>query len=145
MNLTLATPALLFPAISLLLLAYTNRFLGIASVIRALHSAYVQKMDPLVLAQIRHLRRRIRLIRDMQLCGVLSILLCTVSMFLVARGLTDAADIAFVSAILLMTVSLILSLIEVFISTGTLDLHLCELERLGQPSPQGPQGNQPNP
>jgi hypothetical protein len=39
-QLSLTTPALLFSAISLLLLAYTNRFLAYASVVRNLHARY---------------------------------------------------------------------------------------------------------
>ncbi len=75
----LTTPALLFPAISLLLLAYTNRFLVLAQLIRQLHSSerdYFQSMvfQSMVQRQIANLRQRIALIRLMQALGVSSCL-----------------------------------------------------------------------
>jgi hypothetical protein len=82
MELSITTPALLFPAISLLMLAYTNRFLAIANLIRNLHDKY--KKDPNekhIVAQIRNLRVRIRLIRNMQAFGVISFLFCVVCYF----------------------------------------------------------------
>ncbi len=72
LKLTLTTPALLFPAISLLLLAYTNRFLVLAQLVRDLHSKYIKNPDQLLLGQIDNLRRRISIIRDMQFMGVSS-------------------------------------------------------------------------
>ena len=76
----LTTPALLFPAISLLLLAYTNRFLHLAQLVRNLHAAYHQEPDALIIGQIANLRRRIVLIRNMQVLGVLSLFLCVAAM-----------------------------------------------------------------
>jgi hypothetical protein len=80
-ELTLQTPSLLFPAVSLLLLAYTNRFLGLASLVRSLEGSYRQSREGRLLDQIRNLKRRLRLIRNMQLAGVLSLFCCTVTMF----------------------------------------------------------------
>ena len=72
MSLELTTPALLFPAISLLLLAYTNRFLTLAALIRELHGRYPKGHEDTVLGQIINLRTRVRLIRAMQALGVVS-------------------------------------------------------------------------
>ena len=76
MEITLTTPSLLFPAISLLLLAYTNRFLGLASVVRSLHATYKTAPDPIYVPQIENIRKRIKLIRDMQFLGAASASCC---------------------------------------------------------------------
>ena len=83
MELSINTPALLFPAITLLMLAYTNRFLAIAALVRKLHDEYVKKEDTLLKRQIKNLRHRISLIRNMQASGVLSFLLCIVCIYLI--------------------------------------------------------------
>ena len=64
MKMDLNTPALLFSITSLLMLAYTNRFLGIARLIRELHDKYVNKADEHILKQIKNLRMRLMLIRN---------------------------------------------------------------------------------
>lgn len=129
MEITLTTPSLLFPAISLLLLAYTNRFLGLASVVRALHATYKTTDDPIYLGQIQNIRRRIRLIRDMQLFGALSILFCTVSMFCLFSGWVPAGKITFGLSLLLMIASLGISVWEIQMSVGALDLQLRDIEK----------------
>ncbi len=130
MELTLTTPGLLFPTISLLLLAYTNRFLAIASVIRNLHGRYVENPEGRILPQIANLRLRLRLIRDMQLMGVLSILLCVVCMGLIYNGSQREAHYTFVASMVLMTLSLALSTWEVWISTQAIELHLSNMEQV---------------
>ncbi|MCE0482854.1 MAG: DUF2721 domain-containing protein [Methylacidiphilales bacterium] len=124
MEMTLTTPAVLFPAVSLLLLAYTNRFLALASVIRRLHADYQAAADPRYLFQIANLRRRIRLVRNMQFAGVLSLLLCTISMVLLFFGSIIPAEVIFSVSLLAMIWSLVLSLLEIHISVQALDLHL---------------------
>jgi hypothetical protein len=128
MQFDLTTPAVLFPAISLLLLAYTNRFLALASVIRQLHANYKIAPDPSYLSQIQNLRWRIRLVRNMQFCGVLSLLLCTVCMFLLFYGSIVPAEIVFAISLGVMILSLIFSLIEIQQSVRALDLHLQDIE-----------------
>jgi hypothetical protein len=83
MDLSLTTPALLFSSISLIMLAYTNRFLAYANVIRNLHGAYKKDPNQVLMAQIVNLRKRLYLTRSMQIFGISSLLLCVVSMFLV--------------------------------------------------------------
>jgi hypothetical protein len=128
MEINITTPAVLFPAISLLLLAYTNRFLALASVIRKLHADYKAAPAPSYLGQIQSLRRRIRLVRNMQFCGVLSLLLCTVCMFLLFCEATFWAEMVFSAALLVMILSLVFSLIEIQISIHALDLHLKDIK-----------------
>lgn len=128
MELTLSTPALLFPAISLLLLAYTNRFLAVASVIRQLH-AQVQGGDAPYQEEIGNLRYRIVLIRRMQLVGVLSLFFCVLSMFLLFAGWIVGGQIAFGVALILLLISLAISVREIQRSVSALDLHLRSLER----------------
>ena len=128
MDITLTTPALLFPALSLLLLAYTNRFLGLSSVIRNLHADYQKTADPILLGQIENLRYRVVLIRNMQIAGAASILGCVVCMLVLFFGLIELGKILFIVSLLLLVVSLALSLREMQISVGALELHLSVLE-----------------
>jgi hypothetical protein len=125
---TLTTPALLFPAISLLLLAYTNRFLVLAQLIRQLHSQYEHNLPELVVRQIDNLRTRITLMRHMQLLGVSSFLLCALSMFLVFIEMETVAKYVFGLSILLLVASLLLSLHEILISTKAIEFELQSIE-----------------
>lgn len=128
MELNLTTPALLFPTISLLMLAYTNRFLTLATIIRNLYDRYNDDHNDNLLKQIGNLRYRIYLIRNMQIFGVLSLLLCVVSMFALFAGWIGTGQWSFALALVLMIVSLGISLRELFISVGALDLLLTDLE-----------------
>ena len=129
MQITFATPALLFPAISLLLLAYTNKFLAIANLIRKLHESYQQENQPVLREQIVHLRKRLNLIRLMQTFGIASFLMCFVCMFLLFWEKLAAATWAFVVALVMMIVSLALSLGEIWISAGALRVLLKDFEK----------------
>ncbi len=129
MDFTLSTPALLFPTVSLLMLAYTNRFLTLATIIRGLHDRYKSSDgDDNLLGQIANLRYRVYLIRNMQIVGVLSLLFCVISMFALFAGWVAAGQWAFGIALILMIVSMLISLRELQISVGALDLLLVELE-----------------
>lgn len=128
MNITLTTPGLLFPTVSLLMLAYTNRFLTLATIIRGLYDRYHADKDESLLPQIQNLRFRVYLIRNMQIFGVLSLLLCVVSMFALFAGWQEAGNWSFGIALVLMIISLVISLRELLISAGALDLLLTNLE-----------------
>ena len=128
MEINLTTPALLFPTVSLLMLAYTNRFLTIATIIRNLHDRYRENQSENLLGQIANLRYRTYLIRNMQIFGVLSLLACVVSMFALFAGWIQAGQWSFAIALILMIVSMVISLRELTISVGALDLLLSELE-----------------
>ena len=125
MNLT--TPALLFPAISLLLLAYTNRFLTLATVIRQLNSS-ADRGGELVQRQLPGLKRRIALTQYMQGFGVFSFLLCALSMFALFMEADLPGKLLFGASILALALSLVLSLIEVLLSTEALSLVVRDLE-----------------
>lgn len=126
MNLT--TPALLFPAISLLLLAYTNRFLTLAQVIRQLNTA-TDRSSNLIQQQVPGLKRRIVLTQYMQAFGVLSFLLCALSMLSLFLGAEALGNWLFGISILSLASSLIMSLIEVVISNEALSLVVKDLEQ----------------
>jgi len=126
--LTLTTPALLFSAISLLLLAFTNRFLALAQLVRNLHALYKQNQDNILLGQIKNLRRRVNIIRYMQIAGIASLLLCVLSMFLIYVGENIWSEVMFGIALLLLIFSLALSIWEIQISVRALDLHLSDIE-----------------
>ena len=131
MELSITTPALLFPAISLLMLAYTNRFLALATLIRKLHDKY--KEDPNqkhIVTQIKSLRTRIRLIRSMQGLGVVSFLFCVACMYCIFRGWEEASYWIFAFSMLSFMVSLVLSLIEITMSMRALEVELMDMEEL---------------
>ena len=127
-QLTLTTPALLFSAISLLLLAYTNRFLAYANVVRTLHARFKEDPDNLIIGQIQNLRKRLVLTRTMQLLGIGSLLLCVLCMFLVYVEVQLVAEIIFGIALLMLIVSLGISVREIQISVKALDLHLSDMD-----------------
>ncbi|MBI5294802.1 MAG: DUF2721 domain-containing protein [Chloroflexi bacterium] len=127
MDISLTTPALLFPAISLLMLAYTNRFLTLATIIRGLHDRYQSQQDENLVLQIANLRYRVYLIRNMQIFGVLSLLFCVISMFALFAGWIAAGQWTFGVALILMMISMGISLRELQISVGALDLLLSEM------------------
>ena len=128
MEINLTTPALLFPAISLLLLAYTNRFLTLAALIRDLHARYKANPEDVLHGQIANLWYRVRLIKYMQALGVGSILLCTVSMFALLAGWQGTGTAIFGLSLVLMAFSLALSLREILVSVDALDLRLRDME-----------------
>ncbi|MBL8051392.1 MAG: DUF2721 domain-containing protein [Anaerolineales bacterium] len=128
MDFSLTTPALLFPTVSLLLLAYTNRFLTLATIIRNLYNQYHNSQDKTLLPQIDNLRHRVYLIKNMQIFGVLSLLLCVISMFALFAGWMMTSQWLFAIALILMMISLAISLRELQISSGALDLLLTDLE-----------------
>ena len=126
---SLVTPTLLFSAVSLIMLAYTNRFLSYAQLVRTLKDQYAANRSDVTAAQIANLRKRLNLTRMMQLLGISSLLLCVVSMFLCFIGLRIAAIAVFGVALLLLVASLTISIRELLISTHALELHLKEMDR----------------
>lgn len=128
MEISVTTPALLFPALSLLLLAYTNRFLVISGRIRDLHLRYLSNSDRSVILQIDNLRKRTTLIRNMQTVGILSMLLCVICMFVLFAGLLTLGKFIFGASLVLLMVSLGISLWEIQISTVAISLELSDLK-----------------
>lgn len=128
-ELTLTTPSILFSAISLLMLAYTNRFLAYAQVIRNLTAQHDQNPTPVTRKQIENLRKRLYLSRSMQVFGVGSLFLCVVCTLLVYIGMQTAAVWTFGVALLLLIVSLGISIQEMRISVRALEYHLDRAEK----------------
>jgi hypothetical protein len=129
MEITFTTPALLFPAISLLLLAYTNRFLALANLVRKLHDEYKRnEQSKIIIWQIHSLRRRIRLVRYMQGLGVFSFLCCVVTMYTIYMNWNVAVKYEFAISLLSLLASLIISLAEILQSTKALELELSDIE-----------------
>jgi hypothetical protein len=135
MDISINTPALLFPAISLIMLAYTNRFLALASRVRTLHAKYLEGDKQQALhGQIRNLKYRLRLIKNMQALGVMSFLSCIICMFCIYVQFTRLADVFFAVSLLLFTSSLILSLLEIQLSTKALEIELSDMDDMKDPS-----------
>ena len=127
-ELSLTTPALLFSAVSLILLAFTNRFLSYAQLVRTLKEQHLQHPAKVTRAQIDNLRRRLHLTRTMQLLGVTSLFLCVVTMFLIYVGLMLLSAYVFGAALLLLVGSLGVSIWEIQISVRALEIHLKDME-----------------
>ena len=125
--LEISTPALLFPAVSLLFLSYTNRFLHLAALIRTLHGDWSSRQDESLLAQIDNIRSRLKLIRWMQLLGAVSLLCCVVSMVAVVASLNGVAVASFWVALVLMAFSLAALVVEIYVSGGALAILLAEI------------------
>lgn len=125
----LGTPALLFGAIALVMLAYTNRFFVLAKLIRDIHANANSEHHELELKQVPSLRRRLLLIQAMQALGVLSFLLCTISIFLCLVGLNGVGAYLFGASVLCLMCSLLCSLWEVLVSTSALGMVLDDLAK----------------
>jgi hypothetical protein len=128
MDITLTTPALLFPAISLLLVAYSNRFLALGSRIRNLHAEYKANPDAILGGQIDVLRKRVVLIKNMQALGVASLFSCVFCMFTLFAGKLLLGKIIFGCSLLLLMGSLALSFREILISVQALKLELSDMD-----------------
>jgi hypothetical protein len=128
MDLQLTTPALLFSTTSLLMLAYTNRFLAIARLIRELHNSYMATHDLNDLLQLKSLRRRLALIRNMQFFAVISLLLSVICMFLLFADQILIAKFIFGASLILMSVSLVISAMEIAQSINAISVQLKNIE-----------------
>ncbi len=128
MQLTLSIPALLFPAISLTMLAYNARYLAIAALIRQLHQKYQESQSQSVGLQVKKLRKRLSIIKNMQAAAIVSFLLAVITMSLIYIQLDFWANLVFGISLLALMLSLILSLIEVQLSTKALSIQLSDME-----------------
>lgn len=127
-EITLITPSVLFSAISLILLAFTNRFLSYAQLVRTLKDRYMEDGSAITHAQILNLRKRLYLTKYMQLFGVGSLLLCVATMFLIYVGLQIFSAYVFGLAILMLIISLSLSVWEIQISAKSLEIYLGDMD-----------------
>jgi len=127
-ELTLTTPALLFSAISLIMLAYTNRFLAYAAIIRNLHDKYQREKDSVLIAQIKNIKHRLYLTRSMQIFGISSLLFCVLTMFLIYIQQQTIAVWVFGLALILLILSLAFLIWEIQISVKALEHHINDIE-----------------
>ncbi|MFN3639474.1 MAG: DUF2721 domain-containing protein [Flavobacterium sp.] len=127
MNLSIETPALLFSATSLILLAYTNRFLTIAQIVRGLKKSYEEKHNKSILIEIKNLNLRLTLIRHMQLYGVMSLFLSVFAMLILFLEYTVSGIYIFGASLLTLLISLGISFWEISISVKALRVHLQDL------------------
>ncbi|GGD26977.1 DUF2721 domain-containing protein [Hyunsoonleella pacifica] len=127
-ELTLTTPAVLFSAISLIMLAYTNRFLAYTAVVRTLYDKYLLNKDATLIAQIQNIKKRLYLTRTMQILGISSLLLCVVTMFLIYIQQQTIATWIFGIALLLLIASLSLLILEIQISVKAFEHHISDIE-----------------
>jgi hypothetical protein len=135
MDISINTPALLFPAISLIMLAYTNRFLALSNRVRSLHDKYEgHEQKHIIHGQIKNLRYRLKLIKNMQALGVVTFLSCILCMYLIYMESMTMANIVFAFSLLTFSASLALSLLEIQLSTKALELELSDIEGLEDPS-----------
>lgn len=128
MTLDISTPALLFPAVSLLFLSYTNRFLHLAALVRTLHGEWERERMESARVQIENLRKRLFLIRWMQLLGAISLLLCVIAMIAILSDFQKTANATFFVAVVMMSLSLASLIVEVLISGGALKILLGQME-----------------
>ena len=135
MDISINTPALLFPAISLIMLAYTNRFLSLSNRVRSLHDKYQNhEQKHIIHGQIKNLRYRLKLIKNMQTLGVLTFLSCILCMYLIYIEASSLAAGVFAFSLLTFAASLTVSLLEIQLSTKALELELSDMEGLEDPS-----------
>lgn len=130
MEISINIPALLFPAITLLMLAYTNRFLAMATLIRSLHTKWkqIQEERRIIHEQIKNLRKRLVLVKQMQAAGIMSFFLCVLSMFFIYIQYQTLATGIFGLSLIFLLLSLALSLNEIYISTRALEIELKDME-----------------
>jgi len=128
MELSLSIPALLFPAISLSMLAYNARYLAIAALIRQLHKEYQQRASPILGKQVQQLQRRLEIIKYMQAFAIVSFLLSAASMLLIYLQWSFWANLCFGTSLLSLIISLVLSLLEVRLSTRALVIQLSNMQ-----------------
>ena len=127
MTLSLETPALLFSATSLILLAYTNRFLTIAQIVRSLKKNYEDNHNKSILLEIKNLNLRLTLIRYMQLFGVMCLFLSVFAMLLLYVSQETIGIYIFGASLLCLLISLGISFWEISISVNALRVHLKDL------------------
>ena len=128
MELSIGTPALLFSTVSLLMIAFTNRFMSMASLIRGLHEKFQQNPAESILKQIRNLRLRMSLIQYMQIIAIISLIFSVICMFLLFMNEQLIARWFFGLGLLGMSISLSLSAWEITISTKALEVELSDME-----------------
>lgn len=124
--LELSTPALVFPALSVLMLAYTNKFIAISKRVRALHAEHLKNPSKRVHKQIKSLDKRMKYIRNMQICALSGFSSNIISIAMIFVGLDLFAMIFFSLGLILVLCSLIICIIEIYLSVQAMSVLLEE-------------------
>lgn len=132
MEITLTTPAILFSTVSLLYVAYSTRFVAISNLIRSLKTRFLEGHELAVLQQLENLRLRVLLIRNMQLTGVISLIVSAISMVFIYLGEQNIGFIFFGVSLLFLIYSMLLAAREIWISVISLNIELDSLEELNK-------------
>lgn len=128
MEFTLTTPTVLFPAVTVMLLVYTNRFISISNLIRDLKKQYDSEPSESIILQIQSLRRRVLLMRNMQWLAVLTLFLSVISIFCIFESRPELAKKIFVVGMVSLIASLFLSLREIHLSINAIDIEMKSIE-----------------
>lgn len=129
-DITISTPALLFSTVSLLYIGYTNRFMSIANLVRSLKDKFLETHDESLLRQISNLRRRIVLIRNMQLQGISALFCSVLSIISIYFKHQHTGEFFFGAGLLLLCLSMISAVREVLISVDALNIELSQIEEI---------------
>ena len=125
-EISISTPALVFPALTVLMLAYTNRFIAISKRVRALHTEHKENPTDRIYAQIQLLKKRLIYIRNMQTLAIVGFLINLVSMFFILLAIKTIGGILFAFSLAFITGSLVVSLYEIHISVNAMSIQLQE-------------------
>ncbi len=137
MEITLTTPAIVFSTVSLIYLAYTNRFVALSNLVRNLKVRYVETRDPSIVPQISNLRRRIELIRNMQLLGIGSLLTSTLSILCLLFDQKHWGAGLFCGSLICLIASMLLAAREILMSVEALNIELSSIEELNASGDDG--------
>ena len=129
MDFNIQTPALIFPAISLLMLAYTNRFVVLAGLIRDLLSQHQNNPKHEISAQIENLQKRMDLIKKMQVWGAVAFVLSAGSMLAGIFRQQDISIVLFTISLVFLIISLMYLLGELSISVNALSIQLEDFKK----------------
>ena len=136
MNNLILLPAVLFPAIPLMMVNFGNRYSSLSKLIRTLHDELIDKelsktdaTAARYLVQIEIFKKRLSLNRMMQTIALFSFLINLISIFVAIFFVTYFIPV-FLFGVLLFAISISIYLIELRLAVRALDKHLEDLEEL---------------
>ena len=132
-NFTTLYPALLFPAIPLMMISFGNRYTSLASLIRKIHDLIVlnkhsKKTAGHYLDQITILTKRLKLVRAIQTLSGLSFLSNLFSIFASYLEEYQLALNSFGLGVLIFAIAILMFIYEIQLSTRALSKHLEDLK-----------------
>ena len=132
-NFSTLYPALLFPAIPLMMISFGNRYTSLATLIRKIHDKLITtKSSELVIDhyfdQIKILTRRLTLVRSVQTLSGISFLFNLLTIFTNYINIEVLALNFFGLSVLVFSIAIILFIYEIQLSTKALSKHLEDLK-----------------